>query len=64
MPIEQVTYRQLYLDTLPLSELTAISDKLRGKVIDLGRRTVEKSWELGGVLLSEKDQVKHGDWID
>ena len=63
MPIEQATYRQLYLDTLPLSELAAISDKLRGEVIDLGRRTVEKSWELGGVLLAAKDQVDHGDWM-
>ena len=63
MDIEQGTYRQLYLDTLPLSELAAISDKLRGEVIDLGRRTVEKSWELGGVLLAAKDQVDHGDWM-
>ena len=63
MDIEQGTYRQLYLDTLPLSELAAISDKLRGEVIDLGRRTVEKSWELGGVFLAAKDQVDHGDWM-
>ena len=38
MPIEQATYRQLYLDTLPLSELAALSDKLRGEVINLGRQ--------------------------
>ncbi len=63
MDIEQGTYRQLYLDTLSLSELAAISDKLRDEVIDLGRRTVEKSWELGGVLLAAKDQVDHGDWM-
>ena len=37
MDIEEPTYRQLYLDTLPLSELTALSEKLRGEVIDLGR---------------------------
>ena len=63
MDIEQGTYHQLYLDTLSLSELAAISDKLRDEVIDLGRRTVEKSWELGGVLLAAKDQVDHGDWM-
>ena len=40
-----------------------MSDILRGEVIDLGRRTVEKSWELGGVLLAAKDQVDHGDWM-
>ncbi len=38
MATEQVTYRQLYLDTLPLSELAALSDKLRGEVINLGRQ--------------------------
>ena len=41
MDIEEPTYRQLYLDTLPLSELTlgtALSEKLRGEVIDLGRQ--------------------------
>ena len=35
--IEQVTYRQPYLETLPLSELAVLSDKLRGEVIDLLR---------------------------
>lgn len=59
----EATYRQLYLDTLPLSKLVALSEKHRGEVIDLGRHTVEKSWELGGVLLAAKDQVDHGDFM-
>ena len=60
--IEQVTYRQR-LDKLSLPELVALSEKLWGEVDTLARRTVEKSWELGGVLLAAKDQVDHGDWM-
>ena len=60
--IEQVTYRQR-LDKLSLPELADLSEKLWGEVDTLARRTVEKSWELGGVLLAAKDQVDHGAWM-
>ena len=60
--IEQITYRQR-LDKLSLPELADLSEKLWGEVDTLARRTVEKSWELGGVLLAAKDQVDHGDWM-
>ena len=61
--IETLSFYQIYFVPLSLVELEELSDKLRDDVIDLGRRTVEKSWELGGVLLAAKDQVDHGDWM-
>ena len=60
--IEQATYRQ-HLDKLSLRELAVLSETLWREVDTLARRTVEKSWELGGVLLAAKDQVDHGAWM-
>ena len=59
--IEQVTYRQR-LDKLSLPELADLSERLWGRANNLARRTVEKSWELGGALLAAKDKVDHGEW--
>ena len=61
--IETLSFYQIYFAPLSLVELEELSDKLRDDVIDLGRRTVEKSWELGSVLLAAKDKVKHGEWV-
>ena len=51
--IEQATYRQR-LDKLSLPELAVLSEKLWGEVDTLARRTVEKTWELGGVVTRGK----------
>ena len=60
--IEQATYRQR-LDKLSLPELAVLSEELWGEVNTLARRTVEKSWELGSVLLAVKEKVDHGAWM-